>query len=78
MYAGGSGEYKTTQVRLIVLPLSMYSSGPPIISVVGSVNKSTLCVICIIQSPRVKEIRAGILCDPANGREAKLFFYILH
>lgn len=36
MNAGGSGELCTTQVRLMVEPLSMYKSGAPIISVDGS------------------------------------------
>lgn len=36
MNAGGSGELFTTHVRFIVDPLSMYKSGPPIISVDGS------------------------------------------
>lgn len=38
MYAGGSGEFKITQVKLIVDPLSIYKSGAPIISVDGSVK----------------------------------------
>lgn len=39
MNAGGSGELFTTHVKFIVEPLSMYKSGPPIISVDGSVNE---------------------------------------
>lgn len=38
MYAGGSGEFSMTHVKLMVDPLSMYKSGAPIISVVGSVD----------------------------------------
>lgn len=39
MYAGGSGEFSITHVKLMVDPLSIYKSGPPIICVVGSANK---------------------------------------
>lgn len=39
MYAGGSGEFRMTQVRLIVEPPSMYMSGAPIISVDGSAEE---------------------------------------
>jgi hypothetical protein len=39
MNAGGSGELCTTQVRFIVEPLSMYKSGAPIISAVGSAKE---------------------------------------
>lgn len=38
MYAGGSGEFRMTHVKLIVDPLSMYISGAPIISVEGSIK----------------------------------------
>ena len=39
MNGGGSGERRTTQVRLMVLSVSMKSSGPPKISVTGSVGR---------------------------------------
>lgn len=53
MYAGGSGEFKITQVKLIVDPLSIYKSGAPIISVDGSAKLkretyySTATCICM-------------------------------
>lgn len=47
MYAGGSGENLTTQVKFIVLPLSMNSSGSPIMSVVASAKKRTQHVVVI-------------------------------
>lgn len=39
MYAGGSGDLSIIHVKLMVDPLSIYTSGAPIISVVGSVKK---------------------------------------
>lgn len=39
MAGGGSGAYFTTHVRFIVEPLFMKRSGPPVISVIGSVKK---------------------------------------
>lgn len=38
MPGGGSGRCFTMQVKLIVDPTSMYMSGPPRITVTGSIN----------------------------------------
>ena len=40
MKAGGSGDLRTTHVRLMVLSVSIKSSGPPRISVTGSERSS--------------------------------------
>lgn len=49
IYEGGSGEYFTVHVRLIVLPRSIKRSGPPTTSVTGSVKNITKKEIFYLQ-----------------------------
>lgn len=44
---GGSGANRTTQVKFIVEPLLINRSGPPWISVIGSVNTQKNCVLIV-------------------------------
>lgn len=50
---GGSGEYLTRQVRLMVEPMLMNKSGPPRISVIGSeIEIERVCVTVTINKFR--------------------------
>lgn len=66
---GGSGANRTIQVKFIVEPLLMNKSGPPTISVIGSVDgtkkKKTIrtCVEYIdLKASWVEQVEFGIIC----------------
>lgn len=54
---GGSGAYLTIHVKFIVDPLFMCSSGPPIISVTGSVKKTFTFLFVFLYNLNTKWIK---------------------